>query len=140
MGTKRMNISQQMALLSVINRYRTQDFKWGEYDCNTFVVECYDAIYKKNSIQNIRFHYNSKRTALEFAKSTISHSAWLSTKGYVKQPEGTLERNGDIAVQPSRAWATGYICFEGVLVGMVERRGLAAFDFDSITNKEIWRK
>ncbi len=135
-----MNYKQKQAVYAIKDQYRNQKYCWGKFDCNTFIADCHDAAYNTNSAAQIRHHYHSRSQAARFAKTYLSHSQWLYTRGYRPCTDEGYEF-GDIYALPHKYFTTGYIVVDGLAYSMSEDYGFVGVDPTSWTTAvEHWRK
>ena len=139
MGSGRIRLQQQMALLSVIHTYRQQQFAWGKYDCHTFIADCYDAMFNTNTAEQFKGKYSTHREAIRYYRDNESYDVWLERQGYEKQTN-TVPAFGDVIAIHSKYYTRGSIYIDGC-VSMTEwgSLGITPYFGDPRTGEEIWR-
>lgn len=134
-----MRLQQQLAILSIIHRYRQEKFRWGFYDCHTFIADCHDAMFNTNTVLDFKGKYRTMTGAIRYYRKSEPYNKWLERHGY-EQRQDTTPETGDIIAVSSKYYVRGSIFVDGC-ISMTEYGdlGMTPYYSDPRAGNEIWR-
>ncbi len=95
-------------------------FKWGENDCNTFILKMVDYFYGTDYAIDIVGQYDSKKSALRFAKRIGNLRDYLPLKRIPRNHAQT----GDLILVKDKVFDMAHVCMGSKMVSVDETMGV----------------
>ena len=94
-------------------------FKWGENDCNTFILRMVDHFMGTNYSDSVVGRYNDEKSAMKFAIKIGKLRDFIPLKKVARKHAQT----GDIILVSHRLWDRGHVCVGNKVVAPDEEYG-----------------
>jgi hypothetical protein len=101
---------------------RKHKFEWGQYDCNTLVVEWLDTINQTHLARDIRGQYTDRRGAIRFQRAYTQAPEFLQQQGFV--PAVLPIREGDVILFDDKRFWRAHIVHAEQIWSMADPFGL----------------
>lgn len=102
-------------------------FKWGQWDCNTFVASAIDALNGTNRCnEEIRGRYDTERSAIRFYKNYVQAEDYLRQMGW-EEVNAQLE-NTDILLCDQKIFKAAHIVFANKIWSCHKDHGVVCVD------------
>lgn len=89
-----------------ITQRTTKQFKWGWFDCNTYIVEYVDWLTGSNILREVRGKYWDAKSAFRFTREYKKLDAGLEQAGFVEVDE---LQDGDVITYEKNGFVCGHI-------------------------------
>lgn len=139
-----MKLQDKFKLGSWLSRNTDKDFHWGVWDCNIFFVEYHDIMYNTDDLKRIQNKYFDKRSGIRLLRDMkLTSGQWLTLRNYKKSPTKKPKwKDGDIALQEHRLYASVFIYFDGAFWSVTENSTLKGYTPKAVETAMTswWRK
>ena len=128
----------EIAFHNYIQSQIGKPFKWGYNDCNTFILKMVDNFYGTDYAVDIVGQYDSKSSALRFAKRIGTLRDYLPLKKIPRKHAQT----GDLILVKDKVFDMAHVCMGSKMVSVDETMGVVQMPIvdGDIYRWRLWRQ